>query len=459
MASDPTATVADLDFDNEQYDSAEDEDFQLDPDQDAADLTGSDSDDEATEPAAKRRKTGPKEPATEDRELDSGDEAMIQKVKARKEGKQKGKKSKGTASDEDEDDVEFDDDDEGGPGGFVRTRAMRMRMHEERKPLAKIDGATVDVDAIWAQMNTPDPLAGILPSQTQATNATPVTDENKDTDTAEKQVASADSKPQYTEEMVKIKRTYKFAGEIITEEKIVPKDSAEAKLFLANGESAETVTDADVEHAANAKDALKLRRPLRKISRFDPNPTGTIKKSWEKQPTAEITGQIENVSGPKINTVEKSRLDWAAYVDQAGIKDELKVHSKAKEGFLGRMDFLDRVVAKREEERRNARLKGFSELSERFYPQFATFYFASKPTATDEYRSGHGLTWETDIYASALRRGLTYRNIIVRQATYYLGIVGGYNPGRAALVWQPWIEVVGVLTASLRSVKYRLAAI
>ncbi|GFF31827.1 SWR1-complex protein 5 [Aspergillus lentulus] len=358
MASEPAATVADLDFDNEQYDSAEDEDFQLDPDQEDADLTGSDSDDEATAPAAKRRKTGPNKAAIEERELDSGDEAMIQKVKARKEGKQKGKKSQATASDEDEDDVDFDDEDEGGPGGFVRTRAMRMRMQEERKPLAKIDGATVDVDAIWAQMNASDSGGGILPSQTQAKDATPMNDENKDTDTTEKQVPSPDTKPQYTVEMVKIKRTYKFAGEVITEEKIVPKDSAEAKLFLANGESAETVTEADVEHAANAKDALKLRRPLRKISRFDPNPTGTIKKSWEKQPTTEITGQTENASGPKINTVEKSRLDWAAYVDQAGIKDELKVHSKAKEGFLGRMDFLDRVVAKREEERRNARLKG-----------------------------------------------------------------------------------------------------
>jgi hypothetical protein len=128
MASEPAATVADLDIDNEQYDSAEDEDFQLDPDQEDAGLTGSDSDDEATEPAAKRRKTGPNKAATEDKELDSGDEAMIQKVKARKEGKQRGKKSQGTASDEDEDDVDFDDDDEGGPGDFVRTRAMRMRM-------------------------------------------------------------------------------------------------------------------------------------------------------------------------------------------------------------------------------------------------------------------------------------------------------------------------------------------
>ncbi|EAW07189.1 putative Swr1p complex component (Swc5) [Aspergillus clavatus NRRL 1] len=359
MATDPTAAAAELDFNNEQYDSAEDEDFQLDAEQEDAELTGSDSEDEATEPAAKRLKTGVKETENDDKALDSGDEAMIQKAKAKQQNKQKQKKGKGNASDdddEDEDDVDFDDDEEGGPGGFVRTRAMRMKMQEERKPLAKIDGATVDVDALWARMNAHDSGSAPLPLQTEQQDTVP-SREDKDGQTTDKQALSQ-SKPPYTEEMVKIKRTYKFAGEMITEEKIVPKDSAEAKLFLANGESAESVTDADVEDAANVKDALKLRRPLRKISRFDPNPTGTIKKSWDKQASADITGQAEGLRGPKINTVEKSRLDWAAYVDEAGIKDELKVHSKAKEGFIGRMDFLDRVGAKREEERRNARLKG-----------------------------------------------------------------------------------------------------
>lgn len=171
------------------------------------------------------------------------------------------------------------------------------------------------------------------------------------------QTKESEKQTSYPEEMIKIKRTYKFAGDVITEEKVVPKDSAEAKLFLAGGKDVEIVTAADVEGAANAKSALKLRRPLRKISRFDPNPTGSIKKSWEKQTAAAQAG-AENAKGPKINTVEKSRLDWAAYVDQAGIKDELRVHSKAKEGYLNRMDFLDRVEAKREEERRNLRLKG-----------------------------------------------------------------------------------------------------
>ena len=159
---------------------------------------------------------------------------------------------------------------------------------------------------------------------------------------------------QYAEKMIKIKRTYEFAGEMITEEKMVPKDSAEAKAFLSSGENIES---ADMVTGPSGDTFRNIRRPLRKISRFDPNPNGTIKKSWEKQLISE-SGPHRDATGPKINTVEKSRLDWAQYVDQAGIQDELRVHSKAKEGYIGRMDFLGRVEAKREAEARQARLKG-----------------------------------------------------------------------------------------------------
>ncbi|GKZ78039.1 swr complex subunit [Aspergillus niger] len=351
MPPDMASPSAEIDLDDEQYDSAEDEDFQLDAAQDDADSGMSDSDEEeaADEPASKRRKkdTRDAQEAGDDDELASGDEAMIQKAKNKK--RKKGEDG----------DVDLDDE-EGGTGGFVRTRAMKMRIGEERKPLAKIDGATVDVDALWAKMNAPDSGVDASSAQDESKEATPAAGQTDGETAGGDEATPSAQEPQtkYTEEMVKIKRTYKFAGEMITEEKIVPKDSAEAKLFLAGEKDAETVTAADVDNAANAKDALKLRRPLRRPSRFDPNPTGSIKKSWEKQPITEATAGQENARGPKINTVEKSRLDWAAYVDQAGIKDELNVHSKAKEGFLGRMDFLDRVGAKIDEERRNARLKG-----------------------------------------------------------------------------------------------------
>lgn len=206
-------------------------------------------------------------------------------------------------------------------------------------------------------MNSADTDSGLLLSNDTNTEPTPDESANKDSEAENRDLSEQQKQTQFPDEFVKIKRTYKFAGEMITEEKVVPKDSAEAKVFMASEGNADTLTAADVEDSTNAK-AVKLRRPLRKLSRFDPNPTGSVQKSWEKQPLTGTAPEAENAKGPRINTVEKSKLDWAAYVDQAGIKDELKVHSKAKEGYLGRMDFLDRVGAKQEEDRRNVRLRG-----------------------------------------------------------------------------------------------------
>lgn len=209
----------------------------------------------------------------------------------------------------------------------------------------------MDVNDLWEKMNAPDSGIGLLTSQAQHdSEPTPRIDQADETiqDQNVPEPGDKSHPPQGTEQMIKIKRTYKFAGDMITEEKVVPKDSAEAKAFLSSGENVEY---AEVNGTKTADATSHFRRPLRKISRFDPNPTGTIKKSWEKQP-------VEVGAGPKINTVEKSRLDWAQYVDEAGIKDELRVHSRAKEGYIGRMDFLGRVEAKRDDEARQARLKG-----------------------------------------------------------------------------------------------------
>lgn len=212
------------------------------------------------------------------------------------------------------------------------------------------------MDALWAKMNAPDTDAGLLQSQKPSTPEE--TDLEQVKDQEKENITDNDSMAQSklpSEDMIKIKRTYKFAGEIHTEEKLVPRDSAEAKLFLAETNGEKPTDSAD---GSQTDTVVKLRRPLRKISRFDPNPTGVIKKSWEKQTLRAASSDADDPKGPKLNTVEKSKLDWAQYVDEAGIKDELNVHSKAKEGYLGRMDFLNRVDANREEERRNMRLKG-----------------------------------------------------------------------------------------------------
>lgn len=81
---------------------------------------------------------------------------------------------------------------------------------------------------------------------------------------------------------------------------------------------------------------------------FEPNPEGVVKGL---PPTTAAS------NGPKLNTIEKSKLDWASHVDKEGLKEELDTAEKAKGGYLGRMEFLGRTEAKREEDLKNARTK------------------------------------------------------------------------------------------------------
>ncbi|KAK2797812.1 swr complex subunit [Onygenales sp. PD_10] len=386
----------DGDGDDEEYNSAEDSDFDINApaaDEEEEEEEGGEEDvgvgvgatgvDEVVEsdrPRKRRRISadnadgdGDGEVGVDvgmDAEFDSGDEATIQtgkekmeKARKRKEKemgkKKKGGKRKGVRGDEDDgdmdegDDFEIDDDDDddvGGEGGFVRTRGMKMRMHEEQqRPLAKADGATVDVDALWEKMKA----AGTTPyTPGKEVDGTGAKDKESKAQISSENVTPSTA-PQAVpgEETITIKRVYKFAGEVITEEKVVPKDSAEAKLYLSS-EEAKKKGKKDTDDSEESGIKIQFRRPLRRYSRFDPNPPDMIKKNWEKNPVG-----AQQPKGPKLNTVMKSKLDWAEYVDRTGIKDDLDVHSKAKEGYLGRMDFLNRVDAKREEERRNARLK------------------------------------------------------------------------------------------------------
>lgn len=144
--------------------------------------------------------------------------------------------------------------------------------------------------------------------------------------------------PPLTEDTVAIKRTYVFAGETITEEKAVPKSSAEARLYLQS-----QVTQANPVSPAGGK---PLRRPKKRPSMFEPNPEGIVKGL---APTSS--------KGPKLNVVEKSKLDWASHVDQEGLKEELDVAEKAKGGYMGKMEFLGRSEAKREEDLKNVKRK------------------------------------------------------------------------------------------------------
>ncbi|RDL39372.1 SWR1-complex protein 5 [Venustampulla echinocandica] len=349
--------------DDEEYASSEDSDFAPDaaPVRDDEEVS-SDSELEAesvktTKPAKRKRGTDAEE--AEDAGFEnSGDEAIIEKGKKRR--KKKGKKGK-KGNDEA---VE----DEGGEGGLVKTRSMRAAEKTEKKiTLVDTSKATIDVDALWANMIsgkpiTPTPIPSTEPpakpsqSPDPKRSTLPVTEEGK------KSSRSPSIFSEGPDSMVLIKRTYKFAGKVHTEQKLVPRNSAEAKLYLASQPDPASQTQPTVADLSKPSDPFtKPKRPPKKARRsiFEPISDAVQQRKdlhFGGRPAVGVVGAVGGAGKErKLNTVEKSAMDWAGFVDKEGIKDELDAAGKAKGAYRARQEFLARVEAKKEEEGRRAR--------------------------------------------------------------------------------------------------------
>ncbi|KAH7389892.1 SWR1-complex protein 5 [Pyrenochaeta sp. MPI-SDFR-AT-0127] len=340
----------DADTPNEKYHESSDDDFNPDT-APAGEASSSEDEEDAISIPAQRKG---KRKAPSDEELDSGDEVTIQSAR-RKRSKKKKKGSK----DDNEDLIASDDD---GEGGLIKTRAQRRVEQKERRPLARTEGATVDVDALWAQMSAA-PLRPLQPFISEAP------------DTTKDQAAPSTAQVPTTieeEELVTVKKVYTFAGQDTTEEKQIPRSHLEK--YFKDGWKSIDAPDKPVEADAKPTDPdvpaqPKVRRPLRRPSRFDPNPTGFVRAlapehqlSWPRKGVAALQRGQENMPAPeapkqkvekaqKLNVVDKSRMDWTGFVDKEGIAEELDTHGKTKEAYLGRMEFLAGVEARREDER------------------------------------------------------------------------------------------------------------
>jgi hypothetical protein len=344
---------------DEEYKSSEDEDFNPDTVEAPPDEDLSSDEDEAPQQQKKVSKKR-KKAQTDAQELDSGDEATITELR-------KTKKSKAD-----------DDEDSGGEGGLIKTRAQRraeyvkLSLHcrananvpcrkQERREYQKanVENVTVDVDALWASM-TAKPMR---PSRDQPKPEQDAINKDSASDRATGKDTRADED---SDGIITIKRSYDFAGQKVTEEKRVHKDSAEAKLFLANNDPSKQTKPRS---PSPQDDQPTLRRPLRRASKFEPNPTGEVRglppeRQRLRTPSrADVLAQQkrledENNKGKavKLNTVQKSAIDWAAHVDQEGLKDELDEYGRSKQGYIGKMDFLRGVHGKKEEEERKARM-------------------------------------------------------------------------------------------------------
>ncbi|OHE94637.1 bucentaur or craniofacial development [Colletotrichum orchidophilum] len=342
MPPDPTV-------DDEEYESSQDSDFAPedaaaadDGASEASDSEADDGENEAKTTTKRKRDAGGDETADFE---NSGDEALIKKA-----AKKKLKKAARDAAAA----LALGEEDEGGEGGLVKTRSMRAAEKEERKVAAASGPVTVDVDAIWAQM-----LAG----QT----ATAPSGEKEAGGEAEPEAAAADtSKPDEAQggdpsDKIRIKRTYNFAGKVHTEEKVVARSSAEAKLYLASlgkdAAAAETAgADADAENGDG-----EPKRVLKKAFRSAFEPVIEIvsqRSDLNLGMTVRIKAREKEAQAKKLNTVQKSKMDWAGFVDKEGLKDELELAGRAKGSYAERQDFLARSEAKREDDARRARMTG-----------------------------------------------------------------------------------------------------
>ncbi|KAL2259153.1 hypothetical protein VTK26DRAFT_7262 [Humicola hyalothermophila] len=317
--------------DEDSYVSEEDADFA--PDDVPAD-DSSVSDDEADDDdkiSSGKRKRQEGDDSVEDAGFEnSGDEAIIEKGKKRQ---KKAKRKDGAEADEDD----------GGEGGLIKTRRMRQAEKEERRAAAAAGPVTIDVDALWAQMAA-QPVCRSAQDEAAPTQST-----------ADAQKPSSQPQPDSTNtaeesDFIRIKRTYNFAGKVHTEEKLVARDSAEAKLYLAeNGQD-----------PASASDGPQKRMPRKAFrSAFEPVPADGTAGQQRADLNLGLSARLqarEQQAAKKLNTVEKSRMDWAGFVDREGIKDELELAGKSKHSFAARQEFLARSEALREEEARRARM-------------------------------------------------------------------------------------------------------
>lgn len=220
-----------------------------------------------------------------------------------------------------------------------------MCRKEERKYAISTAPVTVDVDALWAQMLAGEPAVESAEEKETDNQAAGDGQQSKPDDKSTPNGATTDDGPSA---MIRIKRTYNFAGRVHTEEKLVARDSAEAKLYLASQDE-EVPTD-------NVPTKRVTKKAFR--SAFEPLTDLAPQRADLNLGMAARMKAGRDAQAKKLNTVEKSRMDWAGYVDKEGIKDELELAGKSKESYAARQDFLARSEAIREEDSRRARLAG-----------------------------------------------------------------------------------------------------
>ncbi|XP_048828509.1 craniofacial development protein 1 [Brienomyrus brachyistius] len=139
---------------------------------------------------------------------------------------------------------------------------------------------------------------------------------------------------------VTITKVFDFAGEEVRVTKEVDASSKEAKSFLKSKEmNMEPESCPDMPPVTSPAPGPSVKRP------------------------AGLGNILNRIGGKKqkMSTLEKSRLDWDAFKDEEGIRDELTIHNRGKDGYLERKNFLERVDHRQFELERSVRLSNMKQ--------------------------------------------------------------------------------------------------
>ncbi|KAK9448401.1 bucentaur or craniofacial development-domain-containing protein [Limtongia smithiae] len=213
-------------------------------------------------------------------------------------------------------DGDDDEEEEDKPGIKILTRSQRAAEDTAKTSTRDKSKSTIDTDALWASMRGT--------SDTPASTTSP----------AANRALTTSPRASVLEDAILITETYEFAKEIVTREVRVPRDSPKAIAFLERQQQ-------DRERQNSATPDASTSTPSTASS--TPKPRGNPLSRRRKGTSLE---QLVGKGKPaKINTLEKSKLDWQGFVSQEGIEGDLKRHNQG--GYLHKQDFLARVDSKR----------------------------------------------------------------------------------------------------------------
>lgn len=231
----------------------------------------------------------------------------------------------------------------------VKTRSQRIQEDELAKDfkrgiirtesgLVKATDSGLDLDAMFNDMKSSTSsrdVSGwkkaILHSDSEQSSESPslVNESNEE-----------QKKPLGDENKIRIESSYLFAGKLITESKLVDANSAEAKAYL---NSTNVLTNGSRNNLAVKRSSVSIMRCIPGSESDEPV---ELKIKLKRPSLIDKFLSTQNNKKQKLSTLEKSRLDWASFVDRKKIKDELSIGNKA--GYLDKQDFLGRLQDKRD---------------------------------------------------------------------------------------------------------------